>query len=149
MCGGFDAARQDAQKKDAMIEKELKRLGRLENGRVYTWPFSTGLEKYPFGGYCRSENLDSTWAGKIERHVKIPVDTFYERNTKDKTYKFHAFKVGKDKALHAVVTKQGEVRIVTQAANGEVAKIHSRSPHLVNIDGAIEKVKEKVTVIEL
>ena len=132
MCGGLSDSQKYWRSKNAQIESEMKRLSRLVQGYTYNWPLSTGLEKHKFGGHCRSENLESVWNGKIERHVKIEASEFYERDTIGGSMELRSFSVPADKRIHGVITS-GELRIVTVPANEAVRKIHNRMPELINI----------------
>ena len=110
----------------------MRRLARLKQGYEYTWPLSTGYEVYRFGGHCRSENIASVWAGKIEREVKIEASEFHERDTIGGSMKLVPFRMPPNKAILGIITN-GELRIVTEPATGEVAKIHHRQPVLVDL----------------
>jgi len=134
ICGGLKDSQHTKRAKDAQIEAELKRLAKLQQGWTYTWPLSTGYEKYLFGGHARMENLDSMWSGKINKHVKIEASEFAERNTiGGNSNEMKSFKIPDGKAIHGVVTNDGDLRIVTQASTGDVAAVHHRMPHLIDI----------------
>jgi len=149
MCGGMKVSRTVANKKEDQIAREAKRLAKLEQGKVYIWPFVSGERKVVWDGHARSENLDTTWHGKIKEHVKIKADEFYERDSVSGSYKFKSFKVPEGKCIYGVITNQDVLRIVTQPANEEVKKVHRRMPRLVDIDKPIDVPKSKVQIIKL
>jgi hypothetical protein len=135
MCGGFKPSRQWIANKEEAQARKYQKLAELKTGRDYTWPCKSGDVDAIFGGHARRENLDSTWQGKIERHVKIIADNFAERDTVGGSRQFKHFKVPDGKAIHAIITKNPhEVRIVTQPATGNVAKVHHRMPDFVDKD---------------
>ena len=135
MCGGFKASRQFIVGKEEAEARKYQRLAELRSGRDYTWPLKSGDIAAIFGGHARKENLDSTWAGKIERHVKIMAETFAERDTVSGTKKFKNFNVPAGKSIHGIIVKNShEVRIVTQPSYGNIAKVHHRCPDFVDIE---------------
>jgi hypothetical protein len=133
VCGGFKPSRKFAIAKEDQVAAEMARLSNLKQGWTYTWPLSTGLEKKLFGGHCRIENLDSVWSGKIDRHVAIEASEFNERDTIGGSNQLKPFPVPSDKAIHGVVLKTGELRIVTKQAQGDVLKVHHRQPDFMEI----------------
>jgi hypothetical protein len=124
-------SRQFAVTKDEQIAREMARLAKLQQGFPYHFPLDTGIVKAVFGGYCRIENLDSIWAGKIERHIKIAADSFSERDTVGGTHELKPFAVPDGRFIHGVELKNGEIRIVTRQAQGDVLKVHHRMPDLI------------------
>ena len=131
MCGGFRPSRQFAVAKDEQIARELKRLASLKQGFPYLFPLSGGLEKKIFGGHCRIENIDTVWAGKIERHVKIEADSYSERDTIGGSGELKPFAMLAGKSIHGVILNNGELRIVTKQAQGDILKVHHRMPDLI------------------
>ena len=138
MCGGFKASRQWIVGKEIAEAKKYEKLAELKSGRDYTWPLKSGDIAAIFGGHARKENLDSTWQGKVERHVKVMAENFAERDTIGGSKKFKHFKVPTGKAIHAIITKNPhEVRIVTQPSTGNVAKVHHRMPAFLDIEDKV------------
>ena len=140
MCGGFKPSRKFAVAKDEQISREMARLARLEQNQIYSWPLSTGIEQRVFAGHARIENLDSVWNNKIDRHVRIEAESFGERDTVGGSMKLKDFSMPEGKAIHGIILKTGDLRIVTRPAVGEEAKVHNRAPHLVNIEGSNDPI---------
>ena len=133
MCGGVSAQERFRNQKDDQIDRELARLANLRAGTTYSWPIGSTLEKHSFGGHCRSETIDRTWAAQIARHVKINVSTFSERDTVGGTGQLREFSMPAGKAIAGVILRNGELRIVTKQAEGAVASVHHREPQLVDL----------------
>ena len=131
MCGGLKDSQKYWRAKNAQIEAEMKRLANLKQGWTYMWPIIGGAEEVRFGGHARIENITSVWSGKIERHVKISASEFQERDTVSGSRELRPFPVPDGKCIHGIITKQHEMRIVTQAADENVSKVHHRMPHLI------------------
>jgi len=132
MCGGFKASARFWRAKEDQINAEMRRLARLKSGERYHFPTTDRLVGAIFGGHARSENLNSVWNGKILKHVKLESETFAERNTVKGTGDFVHFRVPNGKAIHAIITKDNELRIVTEPARGNVVKVHHRMPQLID-----------------
>lgn len=147
ICGGISVARHTKRAKDDQINRELKRLAKLEQGKEYSWDFlHKGIQKYIWNGHSRIESMESIWKDKIKEHVKIQADEFYERDTVSGSYKFKSFSVPAGKAIHGIITKDNTLRIVTQPAEGKVREIHSRQPHLVDVNGSFDTNIKKTVV---
>lgn len=131
MCGGLKDSQKTKRAKDAQIAAEMKRLEKIKQGWTYSWPLTTGVEKFRFGGHARIENIDLKWNGKIERHVKIEASEFLERDTVSGSGKLRPFPIPPHRCIHGIITKQNELRIVTQPADKEVSKVHDRMPRLI------------------
>lgn len=134
MCGGFRPSRKLAIAKENQINAEMQRLANLKKGFPYTWPTSQGLITAHFGGHVRSESMESgVWEGKIAQHVTIEAESFAERDTVAGTYEFKHFKVPDGYGIAAVILNDGYLRIVTQPATVNVAKVHHRQPYLCEL----------------
>ena len=134
ICGGFRPSRLWLRGKEDQIANEMKRLANLKQGFQFLFPLDSGAEKHLFGGHVRIESLPTIWNDKIERHVKIIAESFAERNTVGKDTKtMIGFSMPHNKAIHGVITKSGELRIVTKAAEGPVANVHNRMPDMVDL----------------
>lgn len=137
MCGGFRPSRQWLAKKEEARVRKYEALRRLQSGRDYTWPTNKGDIEARFGGHARIENLSTVWAGKIKDVVAIHAETFSERDTVSGTREPKNFYVPKGKAIYGVIIESGgarELRIVTQPADINVAKVHHRMPSFIDID---------------
>lgn len=130
-CGGFRPALQATAKREVANALKYQRLSLLKSGRDYTFPTSKGDVTVSFGGHARSETLQAVWGPKIKEHVKIQAETFSERDTIGGSGTMKEFRVPEGKALHGVIIENHgmrELRIVTQASYGNVAKTHHRMP---------------------
>lgn len=120
MCGGIKR-----NERDDILFKQ---------GQKYQFSTNLGELELMYGGSVRSETLESKWRPWIVKEIIVKADEFLERNTKGYKYQeLKPFKVPEGKGIKALITVGDVIRIVTQSAQGEIAKVHNRQPILEDL----------------
>ena len=102
---------------------------KLLNGKSYT-PREVARSSFPnekFNGFCRKENIETTWKDRIVNYFAMPILGYTERDAEGNPVEFNE----KGQILFVRVesfikSDEHEIRIVTMEANN--GTMHGRKP---------------------